>query len=396
MNNVDDIIFGDFVSNNLSHEEMIEVEKALIHEGDANSTLMASMAFYSTNQELAAELIGDDENNETHNDGNSDDNDSKESESRKQKNMGKEKKFNMASVTAAGAAVSAQKLFDLYKNSQLEYFKNKNVASFEFPENETPNYAYASTEYGKATENIEFDSQTIQAYPDACAFQSQAMILQEYGIDVNQNDLIKIAKEHGWYVEGHGTPHDKIGKLLEYFGVETTTTEGNNIFNLVNELSQGHRILVKVDSGELWAPGLNEKLEDHLILEYSDHALLVVGIDTSDPSDVKVIVTDPGNGKTQYAYTEKEFMDAWKDSKCFMISTNESPDEYWGNTTNEPLTTFGELPYESIVRLSESGIGMVDSKYYHEFFEELKNHPEQLDSLMNDYSNLFEEGDVDL
>ena len=69
-------------------------------------------------------------------------------------------------------------------------------------------------------------------------------------------------------------------------------------------MAQNHHVLVTVDSGELWAPGMGEKLEDLLIREQADHAILVVGIDTSNPSDVKVIVTDPGNGNTQYAYSE--------------------------------------------------------------------------------------------
>ena len=50
MDKVDDLIFGDFVANNLSHEDMIKVEKALIDTGEADSSLFASMAFYSINR----------------------------------------------------------------------------------------------------------------------------------------------------------------------------------------------------------------------------------------------------------------------------------------------------------------------------------------------------------
>ena len=392
MYNVDDIIFSDFVSNNLSHDEMIEVEKVLINEGDADSTLMASMAFYYTNQDLATELIGDEINDETHNDRNSDNDNSKVSKSKRQENMGNGKMFNITSVATIGAAFSAHKLFDLYKNSKLEYLRNKNVASIEFAnkDNMALNYNQAKTTYGQPSHDIEFDPEIFQYYHDTCAFQSQAIILREYGFDVTQDELAKTAKEQGWYVEGHGTPHNKLGKLLEYFGIDTTTSVGNNIFNLANELAQGHRILVKVDSGELWSPGLEEIIEDQLILEYSDHALLVVGLDTSNPNDVKVIVTDPGNGNTQYAYTEKEFMDAWKDSKCFMISTNKSPEEHLGNTEYEPPMTFGNIPYETITRLSDSDICIDDTDYFHDFFKELRNHPDKLDSLINEYPNLFE------
>lgn len=165
---------------------------------------------------------------------------------------------------------------------------------------------------------------------------------------------------------------------------------------MANELAQGHKILVTVDSGELWSPGLGEKMEDLLLGEQADHALLVVGVDTSNPDDVKVIVTDPGNGNTQYAYSEKEFMDAWKDSNCFMASTNESPTEYLAHTVYPPMNTFADIPYESIVRLSESGLSIGDIDCYHDFFEEFMHNPDELDSLMSEYSDLFDDGDDEI
>lgn len=426
MDKVDDLIFGDFVANNLSHEDMIKVEKALIDTREADSSLLASMAFYSINRDLAEELLGEEDNISLNNDRTDIGTDSIELKPKKQNNMSKNNKFNLAPGAAAAVAVSAQKLFGLYKSGRFDYFTNKNVASSidvlnnndmeRINSEETAGsvgsssestgsisetargigFAQAETTHGQPNLDIEFDPETYQYYPDTCAFQSQALILREYGFDVKQEDLMQIAKEQGWYVEGYGTPEDKVGKLLEYYGLDTSITEGNNIFNLANELAQGHRVLVTVDSGELWAPGFGEKMEDLLIGEQADHALLVVGVDTSDPSDVKVIVTDPGNGNTQYAYSEKEFMDAWKDSNCFMASTNESPEEYIAHTEYPPMSTFADIPYDSIARLSESGISIVDADCYHDFFDEFMNNPEELDALMDEYSDLFDDDDDDM
>lgn len=425
MDKVDDLIFGDFVANNLSHEDMIKVEKVLIDTGEADSSLLASMAFYSINRDLAKELLGEEYNISLNNDRTDIGTDSIELKPKKQNNMSKNNKFNLAPGAAAAVAVSAQKLFGLYKSGRFDYFTNKNVASSidvlnndmeRINSGETAGsvgssnestgsisetargigFAQAETTHGQPNLDIEFDPETYQYYPDTCAFQSQALILREYGFDVKQEDLMQIAKEQGWYVEGYGTPEDKVGKLLEYYGLDTSITEGNNIFNLANELAQGHRVLVTVDSGELWAPGFGEKMEDLLIGEQADHALLVVGVDTSDPSDVKVIVTDPGNGNTQYAYSEKEFMDAWKDSNCFMASTNESPEEYIAHTEYPPMSTFADIPYDSIARLSESGISIVDADCYHDFFDEFMNNPEELDALMDEYSDLFDDDDDDM
>ena len=426
MEKVDDLIFGDFVANNLSHEDMIEVEKKLIASKEADSSLYAAMAFYSINTDLADELLGEEENFHLNNDRTDIGSSSIELKPKKQNNMSKNNKFNLAPGAAAAVAVSAQKLFGLYKSGKFDYFTNKNVASsidilnnddMEHIKNsgettgsvgsssestgsigETAGgigFAQAETTHGQPNLDIEFDPETYQYYPDTCAFQSQALILREYGFDVTQEDLMQIAKEQGWYVEGYGTPEDKVGKLLEYYGLDTSITEGNNIFNLANELAQGHRVLVTVDSGELWSPGLGEKLEDLLIGEQADHALLVVGVDTSNPSDVKVIVTDPGNGNTQYAYSEKEFMDAWKDSNCFMASTNESPEEYIAHTEYPPMSTFADIPYDSIARLSDSGISIADADCYHDFFDEFMSNPEDLDTLMDEYSDLFGSDDDD-
>lgn len=426
MDKVDDLIFGDFVANNLSHEDMIEVEKALIDTREADSSLLASMAFYSINRDLAEELLGEEDNISLNNDRTDIGTDSIELKPKKQNNMSKNNKFNLAPGAAAAVAVSAQKLFGLYKSGRFDYFTNKNVASSidvlnnnddmeRINSGETAGsvgsssestgsigetaggigFAQAETTHGQPNLDIEFDPETYQYYPDTCAFQSQAIILREYGFDVKQEDLMQIAKEQGWYVEGYGTPEDKVGKLLEYYGLDTSITEGNNIFNLANELAQGHRILVTVDSGELWSPGLGEKMEDLLIGEQADHALLVVGVDTSNPSDVKVIVTDPGNGNTQYAYSEKDFMNAWKDSNCFMASTNESPEEYIAHTEYPPMSTFADIPYDSIARLSDSGISIADADCYHDFFDEFMSNPEDLDTLMDEYSDLFGSDDDD-
>ena len=418
MDKVDDLIFGDFVANNLSHEDMVEVEKKLIDSEEANSSLLASIAFYSINRELSDELLGE-ENISQDDDRMNKIDDSIVVKPKKQENMSNSNKFNLAPGAAAAVAVSAQKLFGMYKSGQFDYFTNKNVASSidvlndDLSDSKTSGsvvssestgsigestggigFAQAETTHGQPNLDIEFDPETYQYYPDTCAFQSQALILREYGFNVTQEDLVEVAKVQGWYVDGYGTPADKVGKLLEYYGVDTSITEGNNIFNLANELAQNHHVLVTVDSGELWAPGMGEKLEDLLIREQADHALLVVGIDTSNPSDVKVIVTDPGNGNTQYAYSEKQFMEAWKDSNCFMVSTNESPEEFITHTEYSPMPTFADIPYDYMARLSESGISVADTECYHEFFDELMSNPAELDSLMNEYSNLFEdEGD---
>lgn len=162
----------------------------------------------------------------------------------------------------------------------------------------------------------------MQSYADTCAIKSQQLILNDFGIPCTEDDLVKYSAEHGWY-NGNGTSMEDVGNLLEDAGIHCTKQCDANVFNLISELSQGHKVIVGVDSGELWGNRFIEWLKDFFLGVTPDHALLVTGIDTSDPNNIKVIVTDPGTGEAGKAYPLEQFMDAWSDASCYMCSTNE-------------------------------------------------------------------------
>lgn len=182
-----------------------------------------------------------------------------------------------------------------------------------------------------------------QFYPDTCAIRSQQIILRDYGIDISQENLIQIANENGWYMPGEGTPIENIGNLLNIAGVDCHQSINNTIFDLTHELAQGHRIIVGVDSGELWAKSfwdkMSEKFEDLTGQGGADHALIVAGVEVNpnNPNDVKVVLTDPGNGDLRVEYSLEEFVDAWKDSNCFMVSTEEPAPYQFDPTTNSEI-----------------------------------------------------------
>lgn len=173
------------------------------------------------------------------------------------------------------------------------------------------------------TENFNPDVQ--QAYSDTCAIKSQQLILNDFGIPCTEDDLVRTSIEQGWY-DGNGTSMQDVGNLLEYAGIECSRQAGANVFNLVGELSQGHKIIVGVDSDELWNDDtitgkLHNWFKDVFVGDTPDHALIVAGIDTSDPDNVKVLITDPGTGEEMKAYPLDQFMNAWSDAQCYMVST---------------------------------------------------------------------------
>lgn len=162
-----------------------------------------------------------------------------------------------------------------------------------------------------------------QQYPDSCAIKSQQIILNEFGIDVNEDQLVQFSYEQGWYhADGSGTAAEDVGNLLEAAKIPVTRQDDANVFNLVSELSQGHKVIVGVDSEELWGNKFTAWMKDFFMGDTPDHALVVAGIDTSDPDNVMVIVDDPGSGEYHKAYPLEQFMDAWSDAQCYMVSTD--------------------------------------------------------------------------
>jgi hypothetical protein len=159
------------------------------------------------------------------------------------------------------------------------------------------------------------------------------------------------ALNNDWYVPGAGTMPDDLGKLLEAHGVKVTRTEHANIFNLVSELAQGHRVIISVDSGELWesnpvaqtVAGANaETWEDWR----PDHVVIVSGVDISDPNNPLVIVTDPGTGEVAATYSLPDFLEAWEDSGFSMVATADAPPSF----DAEHVANIGALAYADFER----------------------------------------------
>lgn len=224
-----------------------------------------------------------------------------------------------------------------------------------------PYYTPATTIHGDPPKNLLSDD-VKQIYNDTCAIKSQQLILKDFGIDISEDALRLEAMEKGWY--NCGTSIDDVGKLLELHGIGISQYENANIFNIVNELSLGHKVIVGVDSGELWGNNILDMLFED---SRADHALIVSGIDTSDPNDVKVILTDPGTGDLLKEYSMDSFVDAWQDSNCFMMATNVSVPEIFDPFNNLPgftlpidnIPMIGQMPYDVFFNNLVNSLGFI-------------------------------------
>jgi hypothetical protein len=163
----------------------------------------------------------------------------------------------------------------------------------------------------------------LQTTPFTCAVVAQRGIIEEFtGHEISEAQLVYDATAHGWLTDG-GMSMGDVGNLLELYGVPCHEHTDATIEDLMSELAQGHKVIVGVDSGEIW--NQDYSWEDFLH-QAADHAIWVTGIDTSDLANPKVIVNDSGdpNGAGK-AYDLYVFRDAWQDSGFFYVSTDEAP-----------------------------------------------------------------------
>jgi len=195
-----------------------------------------------------------------------------------------------------------------------------------------------------------------QQYDDTCAIKSQQLILNDFGVNVTEDQLVHQAEQFHIYSPGSGTAPQDVGKLLELNGVHCTQHTNATVYDLTSALAQGEKIIIGVDSGELWNNGIMShfmnQFTDRFVGEQADHALIVAGIDTTSPDDVKVILTDPGTGEEAARYPIAQFLDAWHDSGNFMVTTdNPAPLAYNPEMINFSyseghIPMIGAMPYE--------------------------------------------------
>lgn len=205
---------------------------------------------------------------------------------------------------------------------------------------------------------------------DTCAIKSQQLIMQQFGIPATEEQLVQRALDLGIYTSDGttGTSAQHVGILLDDAGIAINQTPNATIFDLTNELAQGHKVIVGVDSGELWARdrGLWEQFkewwEDLWGNEIADHALIVTSIDNTNPNDPRVVLTDPGSGEIRH-YPLEQFMNAWRDSSCFMVSTDIAPAEFAANQilNNRPSLHLSDI----------AGVNYDDFQLFHDMSDAL-------------------------
>jgi len=193
----------------------------------------------------------------------------------------------------------------------------------------------------------------------SCAIKAQQLVLTDYGIYVSLDELTRVARENGWFIDHSGSPLDYVGELLNYFNVSSVQMRNANIYHLINELSQGHKIIVGIDVNDLSQTKRWQQFDDVLIGKEANHVLVVAGIQTSEGEDPQIVLTDPTRPDNQRVFTTQQFMDAWEDSGYFMVATTQpAPLQYNPEMAHFDYVTghvkqFADIAYGEILKRLE-------------------------------------------
>jgi hypothetical protein len=156
-----------------------------------------------------------------------------------------------------------------------------------------------------------------------CGVVAQQGIINEFtGQDLSEADLVYEATANGWLTD-HGTTPEDVGRLLEAHGVACHSMDHAHMSDIASELSVGHKVIVGVNSDELW--NSQHPLHD-FTTQAANHAIWVTGVDTTDPKHPTVIVNDSGDPDGRgHEYDLRSFVEAWQASGFSYTATDHAP-----------------------------------------------------------------------
>ena len=141
-----------------------------------------------------------------------------------------------------------------------------------------------------------------------CAVLCELFILQRHHIRYNEEELVNTAKQEGW-LKPQGTPLYCIGNLLELKGLKVERQYDTTISDLRLAIENDDDVVVGVDREKLYADENDPE-------DLTNHAVVVTAINNDG-----VTIFDPYKKPEIINIPLPEFMDAWKESRFYMVRT---------------------------------------------------------------------------
>lgn len=150
---------------------------------------------------------------------------------------------------------------------------------------------------------------------ESCVITQEISVAEQLlGEDLSEEQMLELSKQMGWY-DGSRVSEGDCGKLLEHMGLEVEKAENLELNDLVQELSSGGKVICGVNVDILYKPELFD-----LPGERANHVVQVIGIDMTDPDNVKIILNDSGISDGRGVVVDADtFMKAWNTSDNFAV-----------------------------------------------------------------------------
>ncbi len=157
-----------------------------------------------------------------------------------------------------------------------------------------------------------------------CSLECEKYILRRLDIEFDEEQLLQSAIQNGWQKE-KGTALHNVGRLLESKGLVASRQYDAAIDDIARALSENDGVIVAVDGGELLGNITDEKLEDILIGQIPDHTVVVLSLDAKGKT---ITLFDPNSSNAEDTYPIEHFIDAWVDSRNYMVRITDNLRKY--------------------------------------------------------------------
>lgn len=147
-----------------------------------------------------------------------------------------------------------------------------------------------------------------------CSLECEKYILRQFNIAYDDESLMQDAVRNGWFKE-NGTALHNVGRHLEKRGLIVSRIYNATMKDLTNALNGHEGVIVAVDGGELLGDRAKEYDEDIFVGQNPDHTIVVISVD-----EESVTVYDPDSPNMEDHYPIKVFVDAWNDSKNYLLT----------------------------------------------------------------------------
>ena len=150
-----------------------------------------------------------------------------------------------------------------------------------------------------------------------CCLECEKHILTRRGVEYDADRLLEVALRNKWQKED-GTALFNVGRHLESFDFVVERRYGSTVEDIAKALERGDDVIVAVREGVLLC-------DKNIILEASkgdmapNHTIVVLALNMDKG---EVVVFDPNSRNATDSYPLAQFMDAWSDSKYYMVTSN--------------------------------------------------------------------------